>query len=47
MTAISGNFYKVPQKYNQPPENSRSSTYKAAQQTNNVEAGQGHDDLKI
>lgn len=34
MTAISGNFYKVPQKYNQPPENSRSSTYKAAQQTN-------------
>lgn len=34
MTAMSGIFYTVPQKYNQPPENSHSSTYKAAQQTN-------------
>lgn len=34
MTAMSGIFYIVPQKYNEPPENSHSSTYKAAQQTN-------------
>lgn len=32
MTAMSGIFHIVPQKYNEPPENSHS--YKAAQRTN-------------
>lgn len=34
MTAMSGIFHIAPQKYNEPPENSHSLTYKAAQQTN-------------
>ena len=45
MTATSGIFYTVPQKYNQPPENTHLPTEQHSRLMH-AEAGQGHDDLQ-